>query len=97
MTAILDHIRSWHPHVISLAVQLSGAAGLELVERLHREVLGIPIVVLTMQRSAAFVTGAIDRGAKGVVMKDHADAELIPAVTAAAAGSTYISPIVMAV
>lgn len=91
---ISARIRRWDPDVISLAVQLSGEAGLELMEQLRRDGPGTPIVVLTMQRSPALAQRAVQRGASGVVLKDHADSELVPAVRAAAAGATYISPVI---
>lgn len=89
---ILDRIRGWHPDVVSLAVQLEGAGGLELLDRVREEWPDAAVVVLTMQRSAAFAHRVLRRGASGVVLKDHADSELLPAVEAAVAGETYVSP-----
>lgn len=89
---ILGRIASWHPDVISLAVQLGGVGGLELLERVREEAPDAAIVVLTMQRSAAFARRVLRGGASGVVLKDHADSELLPAVQAAAAGQRYVSP-----
>lgn len=89
---IMREIRRQAPDVISLAVQLDGEGGLGLLDRLRREVPGSPVIVLTMQRSAAFADRALHRGASGVVLKDYADSELVPAVQAAALGETYVSP-----
>jgi DNA-binding NarL/FixJ family response regulator len=91
---ILERIRQWAPDVVSLAVQLDGAGGFELLDRLHREAPEAPVVVLTMQRSGAFAQRALERGASGVVLKDHADTELVPAVQAVALGETYVSPLI---
>lgn len=91
---ILSQVRHWHPHVIFLAAQLGTVGGADLFNQLHRETPSTPIVVLTMQRSPAFVKHALDQGARGVVLKDHADTELVPAVHAAAGGGSYISPVI---
>lgn len=92
--AIMKRIGQWHPDVISLAVQLDGKGGFELLDRVRLEAPEARIVVLTMQRSAAFAQRALERGASGVVLKDHADSELIPAVEAAAGDETYVSPLI---
>jgi two-component system response regulator NreC len=44
-----------------------------------------------MQENPAFAKAALDAGAAGYVLKDAADAELIDAVTSAAAGRTHLT------
>ena len=50
------------------------------------------VVVLTMQNDPAFAREAFQGGARGYVLKEAADAELVEAVRAAAAGRTYLTP-----
>src|SRR5690242_4079017 len=50
------------------------------------------VVVLTMQNDPAFARQALQGGARGYVLKEAADAELVEAVRAAAAGGTYLNP-----
>lgn len=90
--AIRGRIRRWHPDVVFLAIQLDSRSDIELLTQLRDDVRGTPIVVLTMQRSTALVQRAVDQGASGVVLKDHADSELVPAARAVAIGKTYVSP-----
>jgi two-component system, NarL family, response regulator NreC len=49
-------------------------------------------VVLTMQNDPAFARQALQAGARGYVLKEAADAELVQAVHAAAEGRTYLNP-----
>ena len=48
--------------------------------------------MLTMQESPAPAQAALRAGGIGYVLKEAADAELIPAVMAAAHGRTYLNP-----
>ena len=50
------------------------------------------VVVLTMQNDPAFAREAFQAGARGYVLKEAADAELVEAVRAAATGRTYLNP-----
>jgi two-component system, NarL family, response regulator NreC len=50
------------------------------------------VVVLTMQNDPAFARQALQAGARGYVLKEAADTELVEAVRAAAAGGTYLNP-----
>jgi len=49
-------------------------------------------VVLTMEASPAFAKHALNAGALGYVLKEHADRDLIAAVRGAAHGESYITP-----
>jgi two-component system, NarL family, response regulator NreC len=49
-------------------------------------------VVLTMQEDPSFARRALQAGARGYVLKDSANAELVEAVRRAAAGETYLAP-----
>jgi two-component system response regulator NreC len=50
------------------------------------------VVVLTMQNDPAFAREALQAGARGYVLKEAADGELVDAVRAAADGRTYLNP-----
>lgn len=86
------YVRGHHPDVLILDLNMPGESGLELIPRIRAEVPETKIVVLTMQREPAFARQALQSGALGYVVKDAADAELVAAVRAAAAGERYINP-----
>lgn len=92
IATLLGHLRDHKPHVIVLDLQSGGHSSLEAVGCLQRDAPGFPIVVLTMERSPAFARRALELGATAVVRKDHADAELLPAVHAAITGETHVGP-----
>jgi two-component system, NarL family, response regulator NreC len=50
------------------------------------------VVVLTMQNDPAFAREALRAGARGYVLKEAANAELVQAIREAMAGRTYLQP-----
>ena len=77
------------PDVIVLDLNMPGAPSLPAIPELAAT---CSVVVLTMQNDPAFAREAFQSGARGYVLKEAADAELVEAVRAAAAGRTYLNP-----
>jgi two-component system, NarL family, response regulator NreC len=80
------------PDVLVLDLGMPGGTGLETIATLVASVPETAIVVLTMQDDPAFARGALSRGARGYVLKEGADEELLDAIRAAARGETYLNP-----
>jgi two-component system response regulator NreC len=77
------------PDVLVLDLNMPGAESLPAIPELAEQTA---VVVLTMQNEPAFARQALRSGAKGYVLKEAADAELVQAVHAAAEGRTYLNP-----
>jgi two-component system, NarL family, response regulator NreC len=77
------------PDVLVLDLNMPGAPSLPAIPALSERTA---VVVLTMQNDPAFARRALQQGARGYVLKEAADAELVQAVRAAAAGRTYLNP-----
>jgi two-component system response regulator NreC len=84
--------RAHRPGVLVLDLNLPGGSSLEAIGRLRDQVPQTAIVVLTMQDDPAFAREALQAGAKGFVLKEAADTELIEAIGLAARGDTYLDP-----
>ena len=80
------------PDILVLDLGMPGGTGLETIATLGASVPETAIVVLTMQDDPAFARGALSRGARGYVLKEGADEELLDAIRAAARGETYLNP-----
>jgi len=85
-------VRGHHPDVLVLDLNMPGESSLEAIPRLVEEAPQTAIVVLTMQQDPAFAREALRAGARGYVLKEAADAELVQAVRLARAGRTYLNP-----
>ena len=77
------------PDVLVLDLNMPGPPSLPAIPALAE---ATAVVVLTMQNDPAFAREAFQAGARGYVLKEAADAELVEAVRAAAAGRTYLNP-----
>jgi two-component system response regulator NreC len=77
------------PDVLVLDLNMPGPPSLAAIPDLAQQ---CAVVVLTMQSDPAFARRALQDGARGYVLKESADAELVGAVRAAAEGRTYLNP-----
>jgi two-component system, NarL family, response regulator NreC len=92
MFTAVRHVGGHQPRVLLLDLGMSNGSSIEAIRQLRRQAPGTEIVVLTMEDSPAFAQRALEVGAMGYVLKDHADSELPTAIRSAARGKTYISP-----
>jgi two-component system, NarL family, response regulator NreC len=82
-------VAAHRPDVLVLDLNMPGPPSLPAIPDLAKQTA---VVVLTMQNDPAFAREALRSGAHGYVLKEAADAELVQAVRAAAAGRTYLNP-----
>ncbi len=81
------------PDVLVLDLNMPGRlASLEAIPRVGEVSPSTKVVVLTMQDDPEYAREALRAGAKGYVLKEGADDELVEAVRRVASGSTYLHP-----
>lgn len=84
--------RAHRPDVLVLDLNMPGEPSLQAIPRFVQELPETAVVVLTMQQDPAFAREALRNGARGYVLKEAADAELVQAVRLAHEGRTYLNP-----
>ena len=77
------------PDVLLLDVHMREGASLDLIPGLASSTC---VLVLTMQDDPAYARTAIRAGARGYVLKEAEDADLVNAVRTVAGGGTYVDP-----
>ena len=77
------------PDVLLLDVHMRGGASLDLIPGLAAITR---VLVLTMQDDPGYARTAMRAGARGYVLKEAEDAELVHAVRTVACGGTYLDP-----
>jgi two-component system, NarL family, response regulator NreC len=82
-------VAAHRPDVLVFDLNMPGPPSLPAIPELAQQTA---VVVLTMQNDPAFARRALQQGARGYVLKEAADAELVQAVRAAADGRTYLNP-----
>jgi DNA-binding NarL/FixJ family response regulator len=90
--AAIRCVEAHRPRVILLDVNMPGRPSLPAIPELLAAGPGAAVVVMTMQDEPAYARAALSAGASGYVLKEAAEAELLEAVRAAAAGRTYLNP-----
>ena len=80
------------PDVAVLDIGMPMLSGIEATRQILRRMPEIGILILSMHSEEAFITPALQAGARGYLLKDSADTDLIRGVTAVAAGKSFFSP-----
>jgi two-component system response regulator NreC len=88
----MAHVRARQPDLLVLDLNMADGPSLPAIPDLLEASPRTAIVVLTMQSDPAFAREALRAGARGYVLKEAANAELVKAVRAASAGQTYLEP-----
>ncbi|GAA4791294.1 response regulator transcription factor [Actinomycetospora chlora] len=90
----LSLVRSRHPRVLLLDLQMPGPHGLEVLRAVtaDRALAATRVVVVTTFEIDAYVFEALQAGASGFLLKSRVPAELVDAVRVVAAGQALLSP-----
>jgi DNA-binding NarL/FixJ family response regulator len=82
------------PDVLLLDVAMPKLNGVEVTRQVGRNWPQVRILILSSHRDSTYVRETLRAGAKGYLLKDAIDSELIAAVRTVAANQAYISPAV---
>ena len=88
----VDQIETADVDVVVMDVGMPGLNGVEATVRIVRKRPRTGVVILSMHGDETYVLRCLRAGARGYVLKESAEGELIAAVRAVAAGRTYFSP-----
>lgn len=78
------------PTVAVLDVGMPGMNGLEALDRIQAARTGSSVLILSMHRDERYVRRAIRSGARGYLLKDCVEDELIQAIVGVAAGALFL-------
>jgi two-component system response regulator NreC len=84
--------RALNPDVILMDVVMPDQTGLEVLPMLIHEHPDVKVLILSMQDDPRYVREAFSAGARGYVLKEAADAEVVKAVREVAKGGRYVNP-----
>lgn len=82
------------PDVVVLDIGMPLLNGIESTRQIVRRHPEIRVLILSMHSDEAYITKALQAGAKGYLLKDSADTDLIRGVADVAAGKSFFSPAV---
>ncbi len=84
--------RAEHPDVFVMDLGLPGTSGIEATRQVVEVSPQTAILVLTVHDDVAYLRKAFEAGARGYLVKDAADVELVLAIRQVAAGEEYVHP-----
>jgi DNA-binding NarL/FixJ family response regulator len=84
--------RSQAPDLVLMDVVMPEESGLDGIPKLLHEHPELKILVLSMQDDPRYVREAFAAGARGYVLKEAADVEVVSAIREVAAGGRYVHP-----
>jgi len=88
----VEKARELKPDVIVMDFALPGLTGAEAARRILKAAPGISILMLSMHAEPNYVRTCLDAGARGYLLKNAIDLELIDAVRKIAAGQQVLDP-----
>jgi two-component system response regulator NreC len=80
-----------NPDVIVLDIAMPNLSGIEAAQRIASALPHVAIVFLSMHSDEGYVLRALKAGAKGYLLKDSAEGDLIEAIKAVNQGKTFFS------
>lgn len=98
-TAVNGHeliraVKQHKPDVVVTDISMPILNGIDACSKLLKILPDLKIIFLTVSDDPDLVAEVIRNGAKGYLLKTSASTELLQAIKAVAAGSTYITPLV---
>lgn len=90
----LEQAEQLHPDVIVMDVAMPELNGIEATRRLAATSPRSRVLALSMHKDSVYVREMLRAGARGYLLKDSIDSDLVSAVRAVAKGDGYLSPAV---
>jgi len=87
----LSFLQQRQPEVILMDINLPDRNGIELCREVKQKYPAIFIIGLSTFNTQSFIGKMMESGASGYVLKNATQNELVEAITAVAAGKTYLS------
>ena len=88
----IEQADATHPDVAVLDIGMPNLNGIEAAQRISDSEARTAIVILSMHSDEGYVLRALKAGAKGYLLKDSAEGDLIDAIKAVAEGKAFFSP-----
>jgi two-component system, NarL family, response regulator NreC len=83
---------SLDPNVVIMDIAMPGLNGIDATAQIVKRNPGVAVLILSMHSDETYLLRALNAGAKGYLLKDSADVDLVRAVREALRGRPFFSP-----
>ncbi|MGB6943810.1 MAG: response regulator transcription factor [Bryobacteraceae bacterium] len=87
----VEQAEAAQPDVAVLDIAMPNLSGIEAAQRINASLPNTAIVILSMHSDESYVLRALKAGAKGYLLKDSAEGDLIDAIKSVHGGKTFFS------
>jgi len=88
----VEGMEATKPDVAILDIAMPNMSGIEAAQRIRASLPQAAIIILSMHSDESYVLRALKAGAKGYLLKDSAENDLIEAIKAVSEGKAFFSP-----
>ncbi len=90
----VEQAEKLQPDIVVMDVAMPELNGIEATRRINEKLPRTRVLALSMHKDSVYVREILRAGARGYLLKDSADSDLLAAVRALARGDGYLSPAV---
>jgi two-component system, NarL family, response regulator NreC len=90
----LEVVERLCPDVVIMDIAMPLLSGIEAASRITAQHPRIAVLILSMHSDEGYILRALKAGARGYLLKDSAEADLIQAIRAVSSGKAFFSPAV---
>jgi len=84
------------PDIAILDIAMPNLNGIEGTAQIVKSAADVRVIILSMHSDESYVVRALDAGARGYLLKDSAEEDLVQAIRTVAQGRPYFSPAISA-
>jgi len=82
------------PNIVVMDIAMPMLNGVDATSQILSRDPEIKIIILSMHSDESYILRALSAGAKGYLLKDSAEGDILPAVQTVAEGRPYFSPVI---
>ena len=90
----VDLVQRLHPNVVVMDIALPRLNGIEATRQIMKHSEGARVLILTMHADDVCVRQSLRAGARGYLLKDAEEFDLLKAVKVVGRGGSYFSPVI---
>ncbi len=90
----IDVVDRLNPEIVVMDIAMPLLNGIEAAKRITADHPRTAVLILSMHSDEAYILKALKAGARGYLLKDSAEADLIQAIRAVCTGKAFFSPAV---